>query len=166
MIFELRDHLKNGLRAAGLTTANIFERQAQRDEYKRGSGAYLFPVSGDLERRNKPITRSAEVTTREQFSGTMSYLIEFVCRSDSELESAIGLFLRYLLEQPLVIGGTPYKCPSRPVRLSWLDDEGVLVDAFTTRLEITAETALLEGTALMPVTTELSFEIEGGNINE
>lgn len=164
MTFELaRQHLINALRHAGLPERYILQTQRSDQEYPSGMAAYLYPVAGQMTRDGSRVKADQSPTIKRLWKGSGNLRLELFARDQADLATlAQGLF-EYLYNNTLSHpSGQPLEFPSGPVGISYVDNDGILIDQNAIILDFPFELAIFRDHAWVPIQVAIEAEIEGG----
>ncbi|MDX2008262.1 MAG: hypothetical protein SFU83_23710 [Meiothermus sp.] len=171
MMDSARLHITRGLVHCGLLERYIQQEVRSAQEFPVGWAAYLYPVSGSLQRDGSRARIEGGQTTRILYQGRGQMQLELFAPDQAELLRLLGGLLTWLFDHPHIDTGNSglhMRAPEDGITFSFQIDDGesVLQMRNGVRVNIPVEIALSRDNAWVPVSVELHEEVVGGNPDE
>ena len=142
----------------------ILEQQRKGEEYPTGIAAYLFFQNGTLKRDGGKIRYAgmpANQTIRQWFAGSGTIRLELFMRSEEEIEDALIGILEYVHTHSLINAqGIPLSFPNGEIKLSFEDEQGILLSRYAMALEFPIEIGVFDNTVWQPITIDVTGSLE------
>lgn len=164
MTFELaRQHVVSALMYAGVPERYILQTQRPEQEYPSGVAAYLYPVSGQMARDGSRVRADQDPTVRRLWKGSGNLRLELFARDQADLAALVQGLFEWLYDHTLSHpNGQPLEFPSGPVGISYIDNEGILIDRNAVILDFPFEIAVFRQHDWVPIEIQIDAQIEGG----
>lgn len=163
-----RQHLINGLVAAGVTKTNILLQTPLGETFSGTSAASISTVVAPLEYVNKAVRGSTTHGRKILWQATVQNNLEIACSQ--------GLAATELILQNLLIWLTNHKLNDPetgepitfqdPMQVTWVESDGTLLKTNRVGLILTTLASIYNDTELIDITVVLQRRIAGGNPNE
>ncbi|GEM44827.1 hypothetical protein [Deinococcus cellulosilyticus] len=163
-----RQHLVNGLVAAGINKANILLQTPLGETMSGTTGASISTVLAPLEYVNKATRGSITHGRKVLWQATVQFNLEIFCHQGLKAtEELLSNFLIWLSSHKLndPETGEPITFQD-PMQISWVEADGTLLKANRVGLILTTTASIYNDTELIDITVILQRRIAGGNPNE
>jgi hypothetical protein len=143
-----------------------FVKQEQRapEEYPKSIAAYLFFKGASLKRDGSKIRYDGMPTgqtVRQWFKGSGMIRLELFMRSQEQLEDALIGILEYIHQNALYNAqGVPLEFPAGEIKLSFEDEEGIMLSRTGFALEFPIQIGVFDNTTWQPISIDVTDSLE------